>query len=293
MCRTTEHNQHNLSGCVGLLLSWAYHHIPLLRMDGFETCQFPLVERWVEYRPDNARGESRLRHYRCTLNGIGILNVDWTLYTDPQLHGLVPLGIAKAEALMAIECLLICFTIVKWHKWAHIELFGQGNKNLVVGGVVLDDLPMHHPDAPDLYQPEDGDPPKVQPAAGGGRGRGWGRSRGKGRHGGRRGRQGDPEVARNRDSVSSPGHVVEDIGHTVRDLSGPFSGDYLSLRPPWLDPSDPGPNHQGHTPRSGPSAHLDIQFNLPFNTSDFGPQPDYEPMLDTQDMVDVTMDMPD
>ncbi|RYR14807.1 hypothetical protein Ahy_B04g071506 [Arachis hypogaea] len=53
---------------------------------------------WVEYRPDNARGEHRFRHYRYTLNGIGILNVDWMLYADPQLHGLVPPGIAEAEA---------------------------------------------------------------------------------------------------------------------------------------------------------------------------------------------------
>ncbi|QHO19426.1 uncharacterized protein DS421_11g328830 [Arachis hypogaea] len=27
---------------------------------------------WVQYRPDNAKGESRLRHYRHTLNGIGL-----------------------------------------------------------------------------------------------------------------------------------------------------------------------------------------------------------------------------
>ncbi|RYR48177.1 hypothetical protein Ahy_A07g034173 [Arachis hypogaea] len=37
MCRATEHSQCNLDGCVSLLLSWAYHHIPLLWSDGFET----------------------------------------------------------------------------------------------------------------------------------------------------------------------------------------------------------------------------------------------------------------
>ncbi|RYR54525.1 hypothetical protein Ahy_A06g029815 [Arachis hypogaea] len=31
--------------------------------------------RWVQYRPDNAMGESRLCHYRRTLNRIGMLNV--------------------------------------------------------------------------------------------------------------------------------------------------------------------------------------------------------------------------
>ncbi|KAL4371243.1 hypothetical protein AHAS_Ahas06G0146300 [Arachis hypogaea] len=62
-------------GCVSLLLSWNYHHIPLPRPDGFKTHRFLLVERWVEYRPDNARGEHKHRHYRRTLNGIDNLNV--------------------------------------------------------------------------------------------------------------------------------------------------------------------------------------------------------------------------
>ncbi|RYR39741.1 hypothetical protein Ahy_A09g045331 [Arachis hypogaea] len=51
MCQATEHDQCNLGG--------------------FSTS-------WT-----NARGESRLRHYRRTLNGIEILNVEWTPYADP------------------------------------------------------------------------------------------------------------------------------------------------------------------------------------------------------------------
>ncbi|RYR41702.1 hypothetical protein Ahy_A08g038114 [Arachis hypogaea] len=66
MCRVTEHSQHNLSGC-------AYHHIRLLRPNGFETRRFALVKRWVEYHPDNDRGKNMLRYYRRTLNGISIL----------------------------------------------------------------------------------------------------------------------------------------------------------------------------------------------------------------------------
>ncbi|XP_057730075.1 protein MAIN-LIKE 1-like [Arachis stenosperma] len=91
MCRVTEHSQHNLSGCVSLLLYWAYHHIRLLRPNGFETRRFELVKRWVEYHPDNDRGKNMLRHYRRTLNGIGIL---YTSYTDLQLQDVVPPGIA-------------------------------------------------------------------------------------------------------------------------------------------------------------------------------------------------------
>ncbi|XP_015966767.1 protein MAIN-LIKE 1-like [Arachis duranensis] len=78
MCRVTDHGTRNLGGCISLLLSWAYHHIPLLRPDGFDTCWFPLVERWVQYWPNNARGEGRLRHYRRILNWIGMLYVDCT-----------------------------------------------------------------------------------------------------------------------------------------------------------------------------------------------------------------------
>ncbi|RYR63246.1 hypothetical protein Ahy_A04g021048 [Arachis hypogaea] len=75
MCRAMKHSQRNLGGCISLLLSWAYLHIPLLWPVGFDTRRFLLVERWVEYRLDNAKGEHRLRHYRRMLNGIGILNL--------------------------------------------------------------------------------------------------------------------------------------------------------------------------------------------------------------------------
>ncbi|RYR71566.1 hypothetical protein Ahy_A02g005811 [Arachis hypogaea] len=113
MCCATEHRQCNLGGCINLLLSWAYHHIPLLRPDGFDTCRFLLVERWVHYLPDNAKGEGRLRNYISTLNGIGMLN---TPYADLQLIGLVPLMIAEAEASAAVVCPLLCFAIVEWHQ---------------------------------------------------------------------------------------------------------------------------------------------------------------------------------
>ncbi|QHO06561.1 uncharacterized protein DS421_14g455760 [Arachis hypogaea] len=142
MCQATEHGQCNLGGC-------------------------------VQYRPDNARGESRLRHYRRTLNGIGMLNVEWTPYADTQLIGLVPLAIAEAEASAAVVCPLICFAIVEWldgrfgcgewfpqllggwhelwdARWAHTELFDLGDQHLVAAGIVPEDLPIHHPLAPDL-----------------------------------------------------------------------------------------------------------------------------------------------
>ncbi|KAL4389965.1 hypothetical protein AHAS_Ahas03G0097800 [Arachis hypogaea] len=107
MCRATEHGVRNLGGCVILLMSWDYHRILLLRSEGFDT------RRWVQYRPDNARGEGCLRHYRHVLNGIGMLA---TTYADPQLEGLVPHAIAEADHTAAVVCLLLCFAIVEWHQ---------------------------------------------------------------------------------------------------------------------------------------------------------------------------------
>ncbi|RYR38534.1 hypothetical protein Ahy_A09g043579 [Arachis hypogaea] len=68
------------------------------------------------YRPDNARGESKLRHYRSTLNVIEMLNVEWTPYADPQLIGLISPAIAEVVALVAVFCSLLCFAFIEWHQ---------------------------------------------------------------------------------------------------------------------------------------------------------------------------------
>ncbi|RYR30615.1 hypothetical protein Ahy_B01g055364 [Arachis hypogaea] len=236
-------------GCAGMAVlpdvpghgAWSAQLGRMLRPDGVDAHRFPLVKRWVQYRPDNATGESRLRQYRRTLNGIGMMNL-------------------KADASAAVVCPLLCFAIVEWHQvdqhiptrplniddmhrldgrfgygewfphllggwhemwdaradyrlpiyhhidlrpslpymtwylqWAHTELFGLGDQHLVPAGVVPEDLPIHHPLAPDLHQPEDGHLSELRPAAGGGRGRGWGRGRGRGRRGGGRGKRGSPQ----------------------------------------------------------------------------------------------------
>ncbi|XP_015944395.1 protein MAIN-LIKE 1-like [Arachis duranensis] len=234
ICRAMEHGVRNLGGCVSLLLSCDYHHISLLRPDGFDTHRFPLVERWVQHRPDNDRGEGRLRHYRRVLNGIGMLAVEWTPYADPQLEALVSHAIAEAVYMAAVVCPLLCFAIVEWHQVdrvmrqfgglqhiptkpldidsmhgmmvdleaAHTELFGQGDQHLVPVGVVPEDLPLYHPPAPELHQPEDGHLPELRLLVGRGRGRGRGRARGRGRRGGGEGREQGDELHWDRDPVN-------------------------------------------------------------------------------------------
>ncbi|KAL4337844.1 hypothetical protein AHAS_Ahas12G0150800 [Arachis hypogaea] len=61
-------------------------------------CNHSRYFRWIEYHPDNAKGENRLRHYRLTLNGISILNV-------------IPPRIAEFETSAVVVCPLFCFAI--------------------------------------------------------------------------------------------------------------------------------------------------------------------------------------
>ncbi|RYR53195.1 hypothetical protein Ahy_A06g028195 [Arachis hypogaea] len=187
MCRTTEYDACNLGGYVSLLLSWAYYRIPLLRPDGFDTRRFPLVERWVQYRLDNDRGEGRLRHFRHVLNRIGC--------SPPTAGGSSSeLSLKRTDHRLHIHHHIdLCPSLpyMTWYlQWAHTEFFGQGDQHLVLVGVVLKDLPIYHPPAPELHQPEDGHLPELCLSAGKGRGKGWGRGRGRGRRGGGRGREG-------------------------------------------------------------------------------------------------------
>ncbi|QHN82552.1 uncharacterized protein DS421_20g696850 [Arachis hypogaea] len=313
MCRATEHGARNLLGCD------------------------------VQYRPDNARGEGRLRHYRRVLNGISML-VEWTPYADPQLEGLVPHEIAEVDhtfgGLQHIPTRPLDIDSMHgmdgrfgrgewfphllggWHElWDHqadhrlhihhhidLQLFGQGDQHLIPARVVPEDLPLYHPPAPKLHQPEDGHHlPELRVPTGRGRGRGRGRARGRGRRRRGGGRQQADELQRDRDPVSPLGGGPEGVGgheaggQIAGTLSGPLPGGYLSLRPPRSHHSDAGTSHQAEGPEVGTSqqeqqaVHGDFgtQFHLPFSPSDLGQHTDYQPILDTQDLLDVTMLVPE
>ncbi|RYR39934.1 hypothetical protein Ahy_A09g045572 [Arachis hypogaea] len=113
-------------GCVSLMLSWAYHRISLVRPDDFDARRFPLVERWVQYRSDNATGENRLRQYKCTLYKIGMLDFTFVPVAYDYLNFVGhlcfvnrftgPHMLTQADASAAVVCSLLCFAIVEWHQ---------------------------------------------------------------------------------------------------------------------------------------------------------------------------------
>ncbi|MED6131890.1 hypothetical protein PIB30_014107 [Stylosanthes scabra] len=71
MCRAMSHEHCNLSGCMALLLSWAYYHVLVVRPRGFVGRMFLLVSRWTGYKQCNDSLETRLGHWRQVLNNLG------------------------------------------------------------------------------------------------------------------------------------------------------------------------------------------------------------------------------
>ncbi|XLR49595.1 hypothetical protein S83_000267 [Arachis hypogaea] len=132
LCRGTCYTQHNMGGCMSLLLSWAYHRIPSCRPKGFDQRRFPLVERWVGYEQRNDSEEFRLRWWRRLLNNLDIHN-----------------------------------KYIQWYLgWAHLVLVGHGDQQDPIAGRIPPDLSDYTPHAPEIRQPKDGDLPELHPGGG-------------------------------------------------------------------------------------------------------------------------------
>ncbi|KAL4314888.1 hypothetical protein AHAS_Ahas15G0130100 [Arachis hypogaea] len=105
---------------------WMRQFATLLGISPYHCCgrrdmsriNFPLLRdyRWAGLQLDNDRGDNRLRTYKSLLNGLGILNVDWTPYADPEIQPIIPPGIAEAEASAAVVFPLLLFAVIEWHQ---------------------------------------------------------------------------------------------------------------------------------------------------------------------------------
>ncbi|RYR10129.1 hypothetical protein Ahy_B05g078599 [Arachis hypogaea] len=90
--------------------------IPSARIAASLVRILAVVVRWAGLQLDNDRGDNRLRTYKSLLNGLGILNVDWTPYADPEIQPIIPPGIAEAEASAAVVFPLLLFAVIEWHQ---------------------------------------------------------------------------------------------------------------------------------------------------------------------------------
>ncbi|XP_057744160.1 serine/threonine-protein phosphatase 7 long form homolog [Arachis stenosperma] len=143
LCRGTCYTQHNMRGCMSLLLSWAYHRIPSCRPQGFDQRRFPLVERWVGYEQRNDSEEFRLRWWRRLLNNLDIHNVEWTPYADPDIQHILPPIVFEGEESWNAVCPLLCFSIVEWHQVDRVVRQLSGLQHIPTRPLNIDEMHVH------------------------------------------------------------------------------------------------------------------------------------------------------
>ncbi|KAF1878014.1 hypothetical protein Lal_00041763, partial [Lupinus albus] len=111
LCRATVFkDKKEVGGCLLLLQSLTYDHIPILapRLHDYTLQYFPLVKRWSKHLiTTNIPGHAA----NIILGMLDRLRVDqfvWTPYTSKKIMGQIP-NICRAHVP------LICFATVEWH----------------------------------------------------------------------------------------------------------------------------------------------------------------------------------
>ncbi|KAK5784623.1 hypothetical protein PVK06_039149 [Gossypium arboreum] len=89
MCRTTQPRKIKIGGCILLLQSWAWYHLPFLRPRVNYPYTFSLVTRW-NHDPSYARLPNKLQNIRLLLDQQSKKEFEWTPYEDPAIKECIP-----------------------------------------------------------------------------------------------------------------------------------------------------------------------------------------------------------
>ncbi|KAF1894712.1 hypothetical protein Lal_00021004 [Lupinus albus] len=102
--------QKEVGGCLLLLQSWAYDHIPILapRLHDTTLQFFPLVKRWSQHLITTNIPGHAVNIIRAMLDRLRVNQFVWTPYTTMNIMGSIS-DICRASVP------LICFAIVEWH----------------------------------------------------------------------------------------------------------------------------------------------------------------------------------
>ncbi|KAF1868525.1 hypothetical protein Lal_00008334 [Lupinus albus] len=111
LCRAViVKEQKEVGGCLLLLQSWAYDHIPILapRLHDTTLQFFPLVKRWSQHLITTNIPGHATNIIRAMLDRLCVNQFVWTPYTTMNIMGPIS-DICRASVP------LICFTTVEWH----------------------------------------------------------------------------------------------------------------------------------------------------------------------------------
>ncbi|KAH1234540.1 Serine/threonine-protein phosphatase 7 long form [Glycine max] len=122
LCRASSEVGKSMGGCVILLQSWAWYHMPFIapRVPRPETT-FPLAKRWsggrLEYR---ATPHGDLVGYRSRIDHMESHEFSWIPYRGFEEH--LPRCAYRDMEIWSACTAIICFSIVEWHQTNRVKL---------------------------------------------------------------------------------------------------------------------------------------------------------------------------